>query len=463
MRSHSPDDSTAQSSFVDEIRASESERKLPIHQHTENRSTGTMKRISPVIDANPSQGKRTRWMLVHASAEACVLQSSGLSFMCRGKHNEARGLFVRALDLLESSNTEPNQHALTVEPVSARDLNTPRDPLRGLNQSIVLVDNDGPTSMSIALRHNVALTFMGEENFAEAKRWFEPALADALSAPISHKYITFSLCLYRGLALCLHKLGDQHGALLNYCQLCHLQIAVFGSNSLNVANTLSAMGRIRFIQNNSDDALQLYEEALRIQQSYYGDNNIAVSNTLNEIGIVLFGEGGAMHEFALRYFAKSLEIRRRLNGRMDKGNAILLFNLGTTYLEAGEEDLTIQLFKEALQVELRNDNCPQELIKLLELLGLVYQRRGELCDALSCFSHAHVVAKNAVLPLVSGRLLNMMGNIHLRRANTPEMMRCFTDASRIFRSIPSHDGVLAISGYGFYCLSKRHPECASVA
>ena len=223
------------------------------------------------------------------------------------------------------------------------------------------------------------------------------------------------------------------------------------------------MGRIQFIQSNSDDALQLYEEALRIQQSFYGDNNIIVSNTLNEIGIVLFGEGGTMHEFALRYFTKSLEIRRKLHGRMDKGNAILLFNLGTTYLEAGEEDLTIQLFKEALQVELRNDSSPQELIKLLELLGLIYQRRGELGDALSCLSQAQAVARNAVLPLVSGRLLNMMGNIHLRRAETPEMMRCFTEASRIFRTIPSHDVVLEISGYGFYCLSKRHPECASVA
>ena len=403
-------------------------------------------------------------MAEYASAEARLLHTTGLSCMCQGKHDEARTYFIKAIDLLLSRHGEPiSQHGLTMEPVSARDQTTPSHHIPTQSPAIVLQDNAGETSMSIALRHNVALTFMGEKNFSEARRWFELALVDALAAPMSATYVSLTLCIYRSLAQCLHKSGDQHGAILIYDQLYKLQSAVFGTCSLEVADTLTLMGRIQFVQNNSDEALQLYEEALHIQQSFYGDNNITVSNTLNEIGIVLFGEGDTMHEFAIRYFTKSVEIRRKLNGTMDKGNAILLFNLGTTYLEAGEEDVTIQLFKEALQVELQNNGSPPELIKLLELLGLIYQRRGQLNDALSCLSQAHLVAKNAVMPLVSGRMLNMMGNIYLRQANTPEMMRCYADASRIFRNIPNHDSVLTISGYGFYSLSKRHPECAATA
>lgn len=392
--------------------------------------------------------------------------------MCRGNHDEARTFFVQALDLLQTDVPSPphgpalamghlNLNAQDLLPTGGSSGSTTTALLWTL--PILFSEVDGQASMSVALRHNVALTFMGEENFADARTWLGLALTEALNAPCSAKNVSLSLCIYRSLGQCLHKLGELNEALLHYCHLCHLQIAVFGSESLEVASTLCLMGRIQFVSSCSDDALQLYQEALRIQQGFYGFDNIVVSNTLNEIGIVLFGEGKAMHDYAIRYFTKSLEIRRRLNGLNDKGNAILLFNLGTTYLETGDEDTTIRLFKEALQVEQKNDSSPKELIKLQELLGLIYQRRGELQESLVSLNQALQVAKENAMPLVAGRMLNMIGNIHLRQASVDDMMRCFVEASRIFRNIPNHDGVLAISGYGYYSLSKRHPECAPLA
>lgn len=423
-----------------------------------------------------------------ASAEAHLLHDSGLLCMGRGLHDEARSFFVKALDLLKALLTMDQQPALptrgtqnppgNLDPLptcstmgsstSAQDLLTVSINLLLTHPSLLFspdADSGQTTTLLVALLHNVALTYMGQENYADAKNWLELAQMEALLSTCSATNIAVSLCIYRSLGQCLHKLGDLNSALLNYCQLCYLQISAFGCNSLEVANTLSLMGRIQLLENRSDESLQLYQECLRIQEHSFGFDNICVSNTLNEIGIVLFGEGGTMHKCAITYFTKSLEIRQRLNGPLDKGNAIILFNLGTTYLETGDEDTTILLFRKALQVEqAQNNSSPQELIKMHELLGLIYQRRGELSEALTSLAQALQVARDNGLSLISGRILNLMGNIHLRQANVVETMKCFIEASRTFRNIPQpHDGVLSIRGFNYYSLSKRHPECAPMA
>jgi len=407
--------------------------------------------------------------------------------MSRGLHDEARSFFVKALDLLKTltmyqhpalptrgTQDPPGNHAPLPTSTTMRSSTSAPDLIKLpinllLTHPSLLFSHDTDygqaTTMLVALLHNVALTYMGQENYVEAKHWLEFAQIEALLSTCSATNIAFSLCIYRSLGQCLHKLGDLNSALLNYCQLCYLQISVFGCNSLEVANTLSLMGRIQLLENRPDESLRLYQECLRIQENSFGFEDICVSNTLNEIGIVLFGEGRTMHKCAITYFTKSLEIRQRLNGPLDKGNAILLFNLGTTYLETGDEDTTILLFRNALQVEqAQNNSSPQELIKMHELLGLIYQRRGEFSEALTSLAQALQVARDNSLALVAGRILNLMGNIHLSQANVVEMMKCFIEASRTFGNIPQpHEGVLSIRGFKYYSLSKRHPECAPMA
>lgn len=434
----------------------------------------TRRSTSPIQQNSTCPIKKSRGFNENdVSIEARLLHSSGLASLVRGNNNEARRYFLSALGLLKSKNSPTSGNLIYTHELrdSTTDVPIPVmgvvDPLL-LTASLALLDNapelnDG-VSICVGIRHDMALSYMKDNNHVEAKKWLELAVAEAIHTPFTLKNIFLCLSIYRSLGECLQKTDDLNGALLNYCRLCRLQLSLFGSNSLSVANTLSLVGRIQFIKNRSDDAIQLLEEALRIQQLFFGDDDICVSNTLNEIGIVLFGEGTTpMFAQAVKFFVKSLEIRQKLNGAMEKGTAILLFNLGTTYLEIGEEDLSIESFQRALKVEQCNGSNPQSIIKLEELLGLIFQKRGELNRALQPLERALHIAKEAYLPLVAGRMLNLMGNIHLRQANVGQMMLCFIEASRIFRNIPNQAGALTINGYGYYCLAKRHPECAPVA
>jgi tetratricopeptide (TPR) repeat protein len=98
-------------------------------------------------------------------------------------------------------------------------------------------------------------------------------------------------------------------------------------------------------------------------------------------------------------------------------------------------------------------------------LGLVYQERGDLDEAIKYFTEALDVekAKGGEYNVSVGKLLNLIGNIHLRRANVSKMMQCYTEASRLYREGGHTNESLVIAGYNFYGLSKLHPPCAPTA
>uniref|UniRef100_A0A7S2YBC5 Uncharacterized protein n=1 Tax=Entomoneis paludosa TaxID=265537 RepID=A0A7S2YBC5_9STRA len=268
--------------------------------------------------------------------------------------------------------------------------------------------------------------------------------------------------------------GNFAAALEKYQEVHSLQMKSHGSNSLEVANTLSNIGLMQYQTKAYSEAFNFYQEALRIQRDHYGsDENLEVASTLNSIGLVLFNQG--IYGLAKGCFNDSLRVRKRFLGADHRDVAILWYNIATIYLETGDDDQAIHLYKETLRVERSalGENH-QDVILTLQHLGLVHQQRGELEHALNYFSQALDIerarvrnedrgATGSASQIAVGKLLNLVGNIHLQQANVSKMMDCYAEASRIYRDWAQPNDTLVIAGYNFYGLTKLHPPSAPKA
>jgi tetratricopeptide (TPR) repeat protein len=255
-------------------------------------------------------------------------------------------------------------------------------------------------------------------------------------------------------------------AFLVYAEIYGLQVQLYGPNSLVLAVTLSDMGLMEYHMAAYTASLALYQAALSIQRDHYGsDDHLCIAATLNSIGLVLYFSGD--HSLARNCFVQGLKIRTKLLGSDHHDVAVSWYNVGTVYLKTGYDDLAIKFYTEALRIErFAPDVSDPDTTKLLTLnyLGCLHQERGEIEQALDYFSEALEAERtrtgNAV---IIGKLLNLIGNIHLRCGNISSMMQCYTEAARLLRGSGMGNEALIISGINYYGLSKLHPPCAAQA
>ena len=108
-----------------------------------------------------------------------------------------------------------------------------------------------------------------------------------------------------------------------------------------------------------------------------------------------------------------------------------------------------------------------KVITTLQHIGLVYQRRSDLEEALQYFTEALDLQINKCTPnsVAAARLYNLIGNIHLQQGNTAAMMDCYSTAVRIYNQHQPNrpDSTLIVAGHNLYGFSKIHPPGAPVA
>eukprot|EP00529_Nitzschia_sp_RCC80_P009888 CAMPEP_0113452066 /NCGR_PEP_ID=MMETSP0014_2-20120614/6658_1 /TAXON_ID=2857 /ORGANISM="Nitzschia sp." /LENGTH=795 /DNA_ID=CAMNT_0000343433 /DNA_START=130 /DNA_END=2517 /DNA_ORIENTATION=+ /assembly_acc=CAM_ASM_000159 len=266
----------------------------------------------------------------------------------------------------------------------------------------------------------------------------------------------------------IHKqLGEHRQALAAYQAVGKMQLPAFGSESLNVAETLSSVGLMQYHLRDYESSFESYQEALRIRRQCHGtDEHTDIASTLNSIGLVLFKQD--QFDLAKQCFSESLRIRTKLLGKDHRDVAILWYNTATVMFEQGQDSEAIEMYKETLRVE-RAALGPthSDVVLTLQHLGQVYQQLGRIEKSLEYFQEALAIERrrqdSQKKASSVGRILNLIGNVFLQLGRTEEMMDCYVEASRLYESNTNVQETLVIAGYNHYGLSKTNPPCAPVA
>mmetsp|Transcript_2541 Transcript_2541/g.4291 ORF Transcript_2541/g.4291 Transcript_2541/m.4291 type:complete len:619 (+) Transcript_2541:1-1857(+) len=301
------------------------------------------------------------------------------------------------------------------------------------------------------------------KDFATAMKHYQQGLdVEQRVLPANHPH---TIITQTNIAHIHKQLGEHQLALSSYLAVHKMQVEAFGTESLNVAETLSSIGLMQYHLRDYESSFESYQEALRIRRNCYEtDNHPDVASTLNSVGLVLFKQD--MFELAKKCFGESLRIRREILGHDHRDVAILWYNIATIHFETGEDDLAIEMYKETLRVERKSlgEDHP-DVVLTLQHLGQVHQQLGQIEEAIRYFKEAlEIERKRSECRFTSlGRILNLLGNVYLQLGRIEDMMDCYVEASRIYERNQRAGETLVIAGYNFYGLSKTNPPCAPVA
>ena len=323
------------------------------------------------------------------------------------------------------------------------------------------------------------------------------------------------------LAVTLSNLAQIHQMLGNlpqswqlYEQAYEIQIrssSSAGTSDLSVANTLSHMAVLQYLNRDYEAAMDLYQEVLRIRGSVYGDNTLEMASTWHSIGHVLYRLRCV--SMALNSFRHCLVIRRRHLAATHPDVAVNLYNIATIEIELGHEDRGLRCLQELLWIEQNASANGRATIPTLQRIGHLHQQRGDTLNAMRYFQQVvhrlceweyPVVQSMDVFNISSSvsesrmlhEALHCMAVLHLEVGNGGGYVDCLTKAWRVYYcsrngafgvetvSVHSccrdrhlgagcpHDGDMVRStvhceecqqGFRGYDMAKLHPESAAVA
>ena len=70
-----------------------------------------------------------------------------------------------------------------------------------------------------------------------------------------------------------------------------LQIAHYGENNFNLANTYINIGAVYYSQGKLQEALEMFNKCLTIQTAHYGEKNFNLASIYMNIGSVYYSQG----------------------------------------------------------------------------------------------------------------------------------------------------------------------------
>ncbi len=158
-------------------------------------------------------------------------------------------------------------------------------------------------------------------------------------------------------------------------QALSLRRQLFGDNHPEIADTLNALGEVRYDRGDFDGAERLYDEALGMRRRLFGPQDVAVATSLDNLGNIYQerGDGAA----AERAYRDALAIRRDKLGPDHKDVAASMNNVATILHDREEYDAAEELYMVSLAISRRalGEDHPEVSTSLNNLAVLLHDRK----------------------------------------------------------------------------------------
>jgi tetratricopeptide (TPR) repeat protein len=247
-------------------------------------------------------------------------------------------------------------------------------------------EETGVTSFAAAMLLNASATYLRERGgLQESAHRFEQAVCLFLAAKVPEDPWTATLLNNLGHVYELLGFYDLAKPILE--EALHMRVRLFGSNSLEVANSMNNLGTLFNTTGESAKAAYYYETALLIRETLLGPDDLDVATSLNNVASLALTDNGADQAEAM--LKRAYMIRRDKLGAGHPQTAQVLCNLAISHSELGRlSEAETELF-EALQAsesELGSDHI--QVAKVLDRLARNYAMQGRLDNSVPVLSRA---------------------------------------------------------------------------
>ncbi len=153
-----------------------------------------------------------------------------------------------------------------------------------------------------------------------------------------------------------------------------LRRQLFGGDHAEIAETLNALGEVRYDRGDFDGAERLYDEALAMRRRIFGAQHADVATSLDNLGNIYQERGD--EEAAEQAYRDGLAIRREVLGPDHRDVAGSLNNVATILHDRDEYDAAEEMYMESLAISRRvlGDTHPEVATSLNNLAVLLHDR-----------------------------------------------------------------------------------------
>ena len=379
--------------------------------------------------------------------EATLAANNNLAYVCFNSGSrtndlaEAKGLYLKSLDILKRTKPELDKTKLDVLPYLATIFNRSGDfesAKNYLQQAIkISAANNSDTSffrrlladakyesgdkenaivdyqeLILSMKQNpgaqhpdtaTLINELGEKLFwAGDYGGARKHLGEALEIRkkiygMSHLETAESLFIWGGL---LGRQGDLEEAVNAQLQALEIRQKLLPKDHPKIASSLEAVGGVYQSLRQYEKATPYFERSLKIFKSHYGPEHPRTAETEKNYGVHLANQGD--FNKAVPYLERSVTLREKLFGDQAWETAASLEDLAWVYNESGQGEKSRELYQRAYEIreQIQGEASPFA-IKTLLSVALIDYRQDKVNDAIEKFdqyirrSNEHVVS---VLP-----------------------------------------------------------------
>jgi tetratricopeptide (TPR) repeat protein len=171
-----------------------------------------------------------------------------------------------------------------------------------------------------------------------------------------------------------------------------INLQVYGSDHLEVANSINALGRLYHLQGNFAQAEKLYLEALTLRKKLLEPDHIDLANSFNNLGALYVWWG--RYSEAETFEQQSLMIRNRVLGPEHPDTAIIINNLAVIYFYEEKFEQAKSLYQQTLELQekIYGPDHPY-LASTLDNLASAYAKLGKFEQAEPLYRRALKIRK----------------------------------------------------------------------
>lgn len=324
--------------------------------------------------------------------------------------------------------------------------------LESVEQAVPRIDGAfaGQPEIEGAVRQAIGRTFARLGRFDEAEEQLRRALVIRRQLyGTNHEEIAETV---NALGEVRYDRGDFDGAERLYDEALAMRVRVFGDEHPAVAATLDNLGNIYQQRGDTAEAERAYRDALAMRRTTLGAEHKDVASSLNNVATVLHDRKN--YSGAEELYRESLALSRRLLGENHPEVSTSVNNLAVLLHDQDRHAEAEPLYREALDIARRTlgDTHPAVVLSSENLAVLLrdMERHDEALELLaeSLLSAREIWSEDSIQ---AARVHRHMGSVELRRGDPDTAHVHFDQALKVFeRKLPADDpqSVIARAGNG---------------
>jgi serine/threonine-protein kinase len=179
-----------------------------------------------------------------------------------------------------------------------------------------------------------------------------------------------------------------------------------GEDAVEIAETLNALGEVRYDRGDMDGAERFYDEALAMRVRIYGMQGAEVATSLDNLGNIYQERGDT--DAAETAYRDALDMRRAALGPDHRDVAASLNNVATVLHDRGELEAAEVMYRESLAISrsMLGENHPEVATSMNNLAVLLHDR-DKLEDAEPLYRESLRVARETLGSAHPGVVVNI--------------------------------------------------------